>query len=421
MTDPFDALRTPVVPADPDPAFTARLRARLQRALEQPKGTAMPPLTLDAEASPATTTTDALTPYLAVTDARSALRWYVEALGARRRGEPIVMPDGRIGHAELDVAGARLMLSDEHPEIGVVAPRPGGGATVTLHITVTDVDAVTARAVEAGAVLDRPPADYPYGRNAVLVDPFGHRWMVASEPVEPGAWQPRHGDVAYVSLWVGDVERAATFFSAVLGWTYGPDSEVQGRQVSGVTPRHGLWGGHESPTLFLCFAVDNVVAAVERVRAAGGEAGETRSEPYGLVADCVDDQGVSFALVEVPPPGGGRRPAARGRHGDLAYVTMEVLDSRAARAFYGSVLGWRFTPGRVEDGWGPEDVVPMFGLVGGQERATIVPMYHVDDIAAAVERVRAAGGTATDPERQPYGRTSTCADDQGTRFYLGEL
>ena len=51
---------------------------------------------------------------------------------------------------------------------------------------------------------------------------------------------------------------------------------------------------------------------------------------------------------------------------------------------------------------------------------TAVPMWKVEDVAAAVERVRAAGGTATDPERQPYGTTSQCADDQGVRFYLGD-
>jgi uncharacterized glyoxalase superfamily protein PhnB len=108
------------------------------------------------------------------------------------------------------------MLSDEHPEIGVVAPRPGQGATVTLHLTVDDVDLVTRRAVNAGATLERSPADQPYGRNSVVRDPFGHRWMLASEPAPapPGAG---HGEVAYASLWVPDVERAAEFFSAVLG------------------------------------------------------------------------------------------------------------------------------------------------------------------------------------------------------------
>jgi predicted enzyme related to lactoylglutathione lyase len=77
--------------------------------------------------------------------------------------------------------------------------------------------------------------------------------------------------------------------------------------------------------------------------------------------------------------------------------------------------------GRVEDGWGVEDIVPMTGMQGGHEQPTAVPMYRVDDIDAAVERVRAAGGTATDPQRQPYGTTSECTDDQGTRFHLGQL
>jgi predicted enzyme related to lactoylglutathione lyase len=139
------------------------------------------------------------------------------------------------------------------------------------------------------------------------------------------------------------------------------------------------------------------------------------------VADCVDDQGMPFALVgsEGGPAAPGRTPGAH--HGDLTYITMEVVDSARARAFYSSVLGWRFSPGRVEDGWGVEDVAPMVGMAGGQAVATIVPMYRVDDIATAVERVRAAGGTATDPERQPYGVSSVGTDDQGTRFYLGEL
>jgi PhnB protein len=118
------------------------------------------------------------TPYLAVQDARAAIDFYVKAFGARPEGDPIEMPDGRIGHAELEVCGARLFLADAHPEIGVVAPRPGEGATVTLHLDVPDVDTLALRAVEAGARMDREPADNPYGRVAVLTDPFGHRWML---------------------------------------------------------------------------------------------------------------------------------------------------------------------------------------------------------------------------------------------------
>ncbi|MFP5310788.1 MAG: VOC family protein [Actinomycetes bacterium] len=119
-----------------------------------------------------------LTPYLAVADARSAMDWYVTHLGATVVVDPIVMPDGRVGHVELAVAGARWMMADEHPEIAVEAPDPGRGAAVTLHLEVDDVDAVAARAVEGGARLDRGPEDAGVGRVAVFRDPFGHRWFL---------------------------------------------------------------------------------------------------------------------------------------------------------------------------------------------------------------------------------------------------
>lgn len=421
MADPFEVLRAPVEPLDPDPTFAIRLRARLERALAMPKGVIVSNLTLDPPTTVASAaTTSAITPYLAVAGARRALDWYVEALGARLLCEPIVMPDGRIGHAELEIAGGALMLAEEHPEIGFVAPAPGQGTAVTLHLSVADVDAVIRSAVAAGASLERPAADYDHGRNGVIRDPFGHRWLVSAEPSRAGL---RHGDIGYVSLWVPNVERAAAFFAAVLGWRYGPGSAPQGRQVEGLSLHHGIWGGEPRSTLFLCVAVDDVDAAVARVLMAGGTAGEPHQEPYGVVAECVDDQGVRFAVFE-PPGGTAQRatPARTGtREGDLAYVTMEVVDSARTRSFYEAVLGWRCTRGRVEDGWQVEDVVPMVGISGGHDRATTVPMYRVDDMVSAVGRVRGAGGTATDPEVQPYGISSDCTDDQGARFYLGQL
>jgi predicted enzyme related to lactoylglutathione lyase len=185
--------------------------------------------------------------------------------------------------------------------------------------------------------------------------------------------------------------------------------------------RHGVFGGQERSTLFLCFAVDDVDGAVARVRAAGGRADEPTREPHGLTATCADLEGTPFALYELPAGPREPRLAANGtNHGDLSYITMEVVDSAAVRAFYGAVLGWRFSPGRVEDGWGADDVVPMTGLHGGHDVTTVLPMYRVDDIYAAVARVRGAGGSAPEPERQPYGLSAECVDDQGTRFYLGQ-
>ena len=120
-----------------------------------------------------------LTPYLAVPDARAAIDWYARVLGAVVAREPVVMPDGRIGHVELDAEGAHWMMADAHPEIQSPAPTPGAGSPVTLHLEVADVDAVTERARAAGAEIDREPGDNPgAGRIAVFRDPFGHRWMV---------------------------------------------------------------------------------------------------------------------------------------------------------------------------------------------------------------------------------------------------
>lgn len=121
----------------------------------------------------------ALTPYLAVADARAAVDWYVAALGAEVTVEPMEMPDGRIGHCELAVGGAGWMMSEEFPEVGVEAPAAGRGAAVTLHLSVDDCDVAAARVAEHGVKITRGPEDSPpAGRVAVFVDPFGHRWFL---------------------------------------------------------------------------------------------------------------------------------------------------------------------------------------------------------------------------------------------------
>ncbi|GII62766.1 hypothetical protein Skr01_28510 [Sphaerisporangium krabiense] len=232
----------------------------------------------------------------------------------------------------------------------------------------------------------------------------------------------RQGDVGFVSLRVPDAGRAAAFYQAVLGWRYEPGGDPRGRLVEGLTLPHGIWSQEGARTLWACHLVDDVRAAAERVRAAGGRAEEPVQEPYGLVSACVDDQGLEFSLYELP---GASAETGSTAQGEVVYLTIEVRDVDRARAFYGSVLGWKFAPGNVEHGWrvraGDAEVRPMTGLWGGRDRAAVVPMYAVDDIDAAVARVRAAGGTSTDPERQPYGITAECADDQGVRFYLGRI
>lgn len=125
-----------------------------------------------------------LTPYICVADARAAIEWYIAALGAEVTYEPIVMDDGRVGHCELAIGEAHWMMSDEFDSAGVAAPDPARGSAVSLHLTVTDVDATAARVVATGTSMARGPEDSPpAGRVAVFVDPFGHRWFL-NQPAE---------------------------------------------------------------------------------------------------------------------------------------------------------------------------------------------------------------------------------------------
>ncbi|HEV2186341.1 MAG TPA: VOC family protein [Stellaceae bacterium] len=128
-----------------------------------------------------------LTPYLIVADAAGAIAFYERAFGAKLRLR-LVRPDGKIGHAELDIGGSVVMLADEYPAMDAKAPSAYGGTPVSLHLYVTDADAVAAKAVAAGAVLKRPVADQFYGdRLGTLQDPFGHVWHIAThiEDVAP--------------------------------------------------------------------------------------------------------------------------------------------------------------------------------------------------------------------------------------------
>lgn len=425
MADPLETLRLPVTPVDPEPAFARRLRAGVERALARPGGPAVSSILTEAGATTphsgaalthaaSSAAAHGVVPFLAVADGRSAIDWYVEALGAELHGEPMVMPDGRIGHSELWLAGGPFHVADESPASHVAAPRPEADATVTLGAEVADVDAAIGRAVERGATLERAAADHPYGRNAVIRDPFGHRWLISSAAVLD---RVRTGDVAYASLWVPDVERAAAFFADVLGWRYAPGSSGQGRQVVGTRPAQGLWGGERQATLFLSYYVDDLQAAVARVRRAGGQTDAPRRAPYGYTADCVDDQGARFALLEIPSGTPPPRTSLTGQgHGTLAFISMQVVDSARARAFYGAVLGWDFTVGNWDDGWNVLAPVPMTGMVGGRDRAANVAVFEVDDVEAAAQRVRAASGTASVPSRRPFGLMSDCLTPDGLAF-----
>jgi PhnB protein len=122
----------------------------------------------------------AVTPYLIVAGAAGAIDFYKKAFGAK---EVMRMPGpgGRIGHAEIEIGGSRIMLADEFPDMNCKGPKAFGGSPVSIHLYVDDVDAVAERAVAAGAKPTQPVQDKFYGdRMGTLEDPFGHTWHVST-------------------------------------------------------------------------------------------------------------------------------------------------------------------------------------------------------------------------------------------------
>jgi PhnB protein len=128
-----------------------------------------------------------VTPYLTVDDAAAAIEYYKQAFGAEERVR-MNAPDGRIGHAELEIGDSLVMLSDALPQFTARPPKELGGTTGAVFLYVEDVDAVTKQAVEAGGTVEMEVADQFWGdRFGSITDPFGHLWSIAThvEDVPP--------------------------------------------------------------------------------------------------------------------------------------------------------------------------------------------------------------------------------------------
>jgi PhnB protein len=126
-------------------------------------------------------------PYLIVHDAAAAIAYYKSVFGARERMR-LPMPNGKLGHAELVIGGAVVMLADESPDWNAHGPRKFGGSPVSIMMYVKDVDDTVKKAVAAGGKLTREVRDQFYGdRSGGIEDPFGHRWHIAThvEDVSP--------------------------------------------------------------------------------------------------------------------------------------------------------------------------------------------------------------------------------------------
>jgi PhnB protein len=137
-----------------------------------------------------------VTPYLSIRGASDAIAFYKKAFGAEEIYR-MPMPEGKVGHAEIQIGDSRIMLADEFPDMpDAVAKSPAtlGGTTFSLNVYIPDVDARFQRAVDAGATIKRPVKDQFYGdRSGILEDPFGFVWILSThvEDLTPEEMQER--------------------------------------------------------------------------------------------------------------------------------------------------------------------------------------------------------------------------------------
>jgi len=139
-------------------------------------------------------TSPALSPFLAFQSSAEAIAFYARAFGAVELFRLTSQDGARVDHAEIRIGAQTILMSDEYPDFGALSPASIGGSPVKFHLRVDDVDAWVARAEEAGAaVLRRPRVEFFGERTALVADPFGYSWFLATpvEEVSPEEMQRR--------------------------------------------------------------------------------------------------------------------------------------------------------------------------------------------------------------------------------------
>jgi uncharacterized glyoxalase superfamily protein PhnB len=140
-----------------------------------------------------------VTPYLCCKGALKAIDFYTRAFGATVR-EKVLQPDGRVGHAELTIEDAAIMLADEFPDLNFRGTTADAPTSMMVHLVVRDVDAFAQRAAEAGATVLQPADSEPGHRRCKLRDPWGHSWLIES-PDERGVRATEPGRAELLALW----------------------------------------------------------------------------------------------------------------------------------------------------------------------------------------------------------------------------
>ncbi len=394
-------------------------------------------------------------PYLSIRNAAAALEFYKKAFGAVEVSR-LNQPDGRIGHAEISIEGARVMLADEFPEMGFQSPQTLGGSTVHINLNVPGVDALARRAVDAGIEVVRPVEDQFYGaRSGQFRDPFGYVWTISTQkealsnaemqrrlnemyrqqdapPARPPYMREGfHTITPYVI--VPGTARLIEFMKAAFDGEErfrmarpGTDAIMHAEMKIGDSMIEMADSNPQfSPTpATLLLRVSDPDAVYARALAAGATAFDQMKESgYGTRAGTVVDASGNRWHIFTPVPGDKIFTAFRSVTPHLyAAKPIELIDF-LRDAFGGEEVYRAETPGggiphaqvRIGDS--------VVALAGGHGAYTAMPTtlhMYVPDADAIYERALRAGAKSIQPVAdQPYGdRSGGVTDPFGNRWFI---
>lgn len=223
------------------------------------------------------------------------------------------------------------------------------------------------------------------------------------------------GYLFYFTLPAPDADSAARFYRELFGWELHQGDS--GHHVANVYPPMGLASEATDPQVWI--EVDDMEAAVARVRAAGGQTEEPVVYDSGLNAVCTDDQGVVFNLI-VPTEEYRQGQARSTKPGELFYWNLPAPDPERSKAFYRRVFGWEYSDAGDAGGLHVTNKLPDGGLGGGREGTHPEVFFRVADLDTSMAKVIELGGTATFVGAGPEGRHAMCVDDQGIAFGISQ-
>ncbi|HTW22601.1 MAG TPA: VOC family protein [Candidatus Baltobacteraceae bacterium] len=435
----------------PRPDFKARLKADLQRRA-----------TMASSAKPGPEYRVTATPYLSVRGAAAAIDFYKKAFGATEVMR-LMQPDGRMGHAEIDIGGARIFLADEFPEFGFPSPESLGGSPVHIQLEVPDVDESARRAVAAGAKVVRPVADQFYGdRSGQFRDPFGYIWVLSThkEDMSAAEMQRRidetpspqsaakqesaaapavsfiragfHTVTPYLvipaaSQWLDFVRRAFGAEEHFRAKRPGAEDVIMHAEVKiGDSMIEVADANPEYPAtpMTLLLRVSDPDAAYARALEAGAAVFDpVRDQDYGTRAGTVRDASGNRWHIFTPTPGGDIfQPFGSVTPHLYAAEPMQLIEfiekAFGAKEIYRAEMpGGGIPHAQVRIG---DSIV---ALAGGRGPYTPQPStlhLYVPDTDAAYRQALAAGAASIQPPAdQPYGdRSAGVTDPFGNRWFI---